>query len=63
MKIEEESARFPHPLSIEDAEEQVLNAIKRQHPEWAGPDGDCSWCVAYEFVLAEPLSNPENPSK
>ena len=29
----------------EDAEQWLINRIKRQHPEWVSADGACSPCI------------------
>jgi len=47
------------PGSIEQAQEEVLDAIKRQHPGWVGPGGECPRCVSYEYELADASAQPK----
>jgi hypothetical protein len=40
---------------------QVHEALRREHPEWIQPNGDCPMCEAYESRLAELLGlSPQN---
>jgi hypothetical protein len=34
---------------------QVRNALRNEHPEWVGPEGNSPICDAYEARLAELL--------
>jgi hypothetical protein len=34
---------------------EIHDALRIQHPEWIGPDGDCPTCESYESRLAELL--------
>ena len=33
----------------------MSSALRKQHPEWVKPDGDCPECESYEERLAETL--------
>lgn len=42
-------------------QEQIHEALRKEHPEWIQPNGDCPTCEAYESRLAELLGlSPEN---
>ena len=34
---------------------EIHDALRAQHPDWVGPDGDCPTCESYELRLAELL--------
>jgi hypothetical protein len=34
---------------------QIHQALRKEHPEWIQPDGECPTCEAYESRLAELL--------
>jgi hypothetical protein len=34
---------------------QIHEALRREHPEWVDPNGECPVCEAYESRLAELL--------
>jgi len=36
-------------------QEQIHEALRKDHPEWVKPDGECPTCEAYESRLAELL--------
>jgi len=36
-------------------QQQMHEALLREHPEWVEPNGDCPTCEAYESRLAELL--------
>jgi hypothetical protein len=36
-------------------QQQVHEALRREHPEWVQPNGECPMCEAYESRLAELL--------
>ncbi|MBI3083140.1 MAG: hypothetical protein HYY90_02075 [Candidatus Omnitrophica bacterium] len=40
-------------LAHAKAEEYLIGLIKRDHPEWAEPNGACHGCEAYYRVLVE----------
>ncbi|MGD9896911.1 MAG: hypothetical protein AB7T14_07565 [Candidatus Methylacidiphilaceae bacterium] len=53
------SVQSRRPLSISEAHDEVLEAIKHQHPHWVtGTMGECPRCVRYEYELADPLALP-----
>jgi hypothetical protein len=40
---------------------QIHEALRKEHPEWIHPNGDCPTCEAYESRLAQLLGlSPEN---
>lgn len=41
--------RMPRELQviIPHTEGHIVDAIKKKHPDWAGPDGVCKKCYAY----------------
>jgi hypothetical protein len=41
---------------------QMHEALRKQHPEWVEPNGDCPTCESYESRLAELLGLP-SPSE
>lgn len=43
----------PIMLAHAKAEEYLIGLIKRDHPEWAEPNGACHGCEAYYRVLVE----------
>ena len=36
-------------------QQEIHDALRVQHPDWVGPDGDCPTCESYESRLAELL--------
>jgi hypothetical protein len=36
-------------------QQQIHQALRKEHPEWIQPNGDCPTCEAYESRLAELL--------
>ena len=38
-----------------ELQKEIHNALRAQHPDWVGPDGDCPTCESYESRLAELL--------
>jgi hypothetical protein len=36
-------------------QQEIHDALRIQHPDWVGPDGDCPTCESYESRLAELL--------
>jgi hypothetical protein len=37
-------------------QQQIHEALRKEHPEWVEPNGDCPMCKAYESRLAELLA-------
>ena len=35
---------------------QIHDALRKQHPEWIGQNGDCPTCESYESRFAELLT-------
>jgi hypothetical protein len=36
-------------------QQQIHEALRKEHPEWVEPNGECPTCEAYESRLAELL--------
>jgi hypothetical protein len=36
-------------------QQQIHEALRKEHPEWIQPNGECPMCEAYESRLAELL--------
>jgi hypothetical protein len=36
-------------------QEQIHEALRKEHPEWVEPNGECPMCEAYELRLAQLL--------
>jgi len=36
-------------------QQQIHQALRKEHPEWIEPNGDCPTCESYESRLAELL--------
>jgi hypothetical protein len=41
--------------SYNQLQRQIHDDLRRQHPEWIQPNGDCPTCDSYEARLAELL--------
>ena len=41
---------------IEDLRQQIHDDLRRQHPEWVLPNGECPMCDAYEARLMDLLA-------
>jgi len=42
--------------SYTELQRQIHEDLRRQHPEWVGPNGDSPICDSYERRLAELIS-------
>jgi hypothetical protein len=42
-------------LTVVQAQDEIINMIKSQHPEWVQENDECPSCVVYEYELAEIL--------
>ncbi len=53
------------PAPLLQLQREIHNALRAQHPDWVGPDGDCPTCESYESRLAEllGLSSQRGPSE
>jgi hypothetical protein len=40
---------------LSQLQQEIHDALRIQHPDWVGPDGDCPTCESYESRLAELL--------
>ena len=38
-----------------ELQHQIHEALRKEHPEWIQPNGECPMCEAYESRLAELL--------
>ncbi|NNC88503.1 MAG: hypothetical protein HKN82_08615 [Akkermansiaceae bacterium] len=50
-------------VSLKRAEDQVLQTLLKDHPEWIDKDGNCPQCVVEEYSLAEPHYYPNEDKK
>jgi hypothetical protein len=41
--------------TIADLRQQIHDDLRRQHPEWVLPNGECPMCDAYEARLMEEI--------
>ena len=41
--------------SYSELQRQIHEALRKEHPEWVEPNGDCPTCESYESRLAELL--------
>jgi hypothetical protein len=41
--------------AIADLRQQIHDDLRRQHPEWVLPNGECPTCDAYEARLMEEI--------
>lgn len=41
--------------SYRDLQRQIHDDLRRQHPDWVEPNGDCPICDSYEARLADLL--------
>jgi hypothetical protein len=48
--------------SYAQLQRQIHDALRVEHPEWVGPNGDCPTCESYESRLAE-LLGLSSPNK
>jgi len=61
IKIKTDEAPADHavidssPTPLLQLQHEIHNALRAQHPDWVGPDGDCPTCESYELRLAELL--------
>lgn len=39
-----------------ELQQEVHQALRLQHPEWIGPNGECPTCDSYQIRLAESLN-------
>jgi hypothetical protein len=46
--------------SYSELQQQIHEDLRRQHPEWVRPNGDCPTCDSYEQRLAELISRFES---
>jgi ubiquitin C-terminal hydrolase len=50
------SLSVPHPdHAYVQLQQQIHEALRREHPEWVDPDGRCPTCEVYESRLAKLL--------
>jgi hypothetical protein len=60
FQLEDKPPKFTRPMSNDirtyaELRKQVRNALRNEHPEWIGPEGNSPICDAYEARLAELL--------
>jgi len=44
-----------HSYSYVQLQREIHDALRKQHPEWIEPNGDCPTCDSYESRFAELL--------
>jgi hypothetical protein len=47
--------------SYADLRKLMRDALRLQHPEWIGPDGECGMCTSYENRFAKLLDHNAFP--
>jgi len=53
------SLSVPHEVrAYVQLQQQIHEALLREHPEWVDPDGSCPTCEIYESRLAKLLGVP-----
>jgi hypothetical protein len=55
-KNNEGDATHASPAPLFQLQQEIHDALRAQHPDWVGPDGDCRTCESYESRLAELLA-------
>lgn len=56
VKIDTSEAVPETVQSYVQLQQQIDEALRKEHPEWVEPNGDCPICKAYESRLAELLA-------
>jgi hypothetical protein len=56
MKNNEGAAIDASSTPLFQLQQEIHDALRVQHPDWVGPDGDCPTCESYESRLAELLA-------
>ena len=55
-KVASKSAGVGHPIhTVTELQQQIHDDLRRQHPEWIEPSGECSMCDFYETRLSQLL--------
>ena len=56
MKMNTSAIRLGEVHSYVPLQHQIHDALREQHPEWIGQNGDCPTCESYESRFAELLN-------
>jgi hypothetical protein len=55
MKMNISTSRPVEMRSYVQLQREIHEALRKQHPEWIEPNGDCPTCESYESRFAELL--------
>jgi hypothetical protein len=55
MKMNISASRPVEMHSYVQLQREIHEALRKQHPEWIEPNGDCPTCESYESRFAELL--------
>jgi hypothetical protein len=55
MKINTSASSSDNVRSYVQLQQQIHEALRKEHPEWLEPNGDCPTCELYESRLTELL--------
>lgn len=55
MKMNTSPISFNEVRSYVQLQQEIHDALRKEHPEWVEPNGDCPTCESYESRLAELL--------
>jgi hypothetical protein len=55
MKMNESPIAAGQVPRYAELQQQIHEALRKEHPEWVEPNGDCPTCESYESRLAELL--------
>jgi hypothetical protein len=55
MKMNTSPISFNEVRSYVQLQQEIHDALRKEHPEWIEPNGDCPTCESYESRLAELL--------
>ena len=66
MKMNTSPTKSDEVRSYVQLQRQIHEALRKEHPEWVEPNGDCPTCESYESRFAELLdifqSNERKPA-
>jgi hypothetical protein len=55
METSTSPTKFAEVRSYVELQQRIHEALRKQHPEWVEPNGDCPTCDSYELRLAQLL--------
>ena len=56
MKMNTSPTKSDEVRSYVQLQQQIHEALRKEHPEWVEPNGDCPTCESYESRFAELLT-------